>query len=214
MVGLDFAFSAPLWFLQQLGIGSAPELWEHVSRHGEAWLKACEPPWWGRPGRQRPLQTEHYRQTERQLHALGVRPKSVFQIGGAGAVGTGSIRGMPLLLKLQRGGASVWPFDPPGWPLVLEIYPRLLTGAVAKSRPAAREAYLALHWPQLPRWHIRTEDAFDAAVSAVVMAQHAQQFQRLPNEHDPVAKLEGRIWHPEGLNWPNSGHHAGAANGG
>ena len=38
-----------------------------------------------------------------------------FQIGGAGAVGTGSIRGMPHLLTLARNGFGIWPFSE-GWP--------------------------------------------------------------------------------------------------
>ena len=38
-----------------------------------------------------------------------VRPKSTFQIGGAGAVGTGSLRGMPHLLTLREAGCAVWP---------------------------------------------------------------------------------------------------------
>src|ERR1051326_6916953 len=62
VVGLDFAFSFPAWFLEHLGVASAPELWAHVTCHGEAWLAACEPPFWGRPGRPRPtMQHAHLR---------------------------------------------------------------------------------------------------------------------------------------------------------
>ena len=52
-IGLDFAFSFPAWFVEQAGVSSAPELWAHVERCGEAWLAACEPPFWGRTGRPR-----------------------------------------------------------------------------------------------------------------------------------------------------------------
>jgi catechol 2,3-dioxygenase-like lactoylglutathione lyase family enzyme len=61
-----------------------------------------------------------------------------FQIGGAGAVGTGSLRGMQHLADLAHAGFSIWPFDRPGWPLAVEIYPRLFTPGVVKSRHRAR----------------------------------------------------------------------------
>lgn len=79
------------------------------------------------------------RRTDREAPAIGgIRPKSVFQIGGAGAVGTGSLRGMPILKRLRDAGFAVWPFDAPRWPCVVEIYPRLLTGAVNKGSAGAR----------------------------------------------------------------------------
>jgi hypothetical protein len=197
VVGLDFAFSLPSWFLRELGITSGPDLWARVAECGEDWLRACEPPFWGRRARPRPAQ-QHFRATEEALRQRAIWPKSAFQIGGAGAVGTGSIRGMPMLLRLREAGAAIWPFDPPGWPRVVEIYPRLLTGAVVKSSLAARTAYVNRWFPELARWSIPSEDAFDAAVSAVVMARHANELAALCPEDDPVARLEGRIWHSAG----------------
>jgi len=208
-IGLDFAFSFPHWFLRELGVSSAHELWALTEARGEDLLRACEPPFWGHKGRSRPPLIEQFRQTEHALRQRGVWPKSVFQIGGAGAVGTGSIRGMPLLHRLHEAGARIWPFDPPGWPLVLEIYPRLFTPAVVKSSAAARSAYLQRHFSQLAPWQIQTEDAFDAAISALVMARHVADFQALPAAANPVEQLEGRIWQPEGLNfapWQSSQH--------
>src|SRR5947207_2673911 len=82
----------------------------------------------------RPTLEEHLRRTDRDVPGIGgIRPKSVFQIGGAGAVGTGSIRGMSLLKRLSDAGFAVWPFDSAQFPLVVEIYPRLLTGSVKKG---------------------------------------------------------------------------------
>ena len=131
----------------------------------------------------------------------GVAPKSIFQIGGAGAVGTGSIRGMPLLHALSARGARVWPYTGEGGrPVVVEIYPRLMTGPVRKSNSFSRAALLASHFPTLGDEHrqlaIASEDAFDAAVSALVMLQHAADLLSLPAEADPALRLEGRIWHP------------------
>jgi hypothetical protein len=50
---------------------------------------------------------------------------------------------MPYLSQLSDAGFSIWPFEPPGWPLVIEIYSRLLTGELVKSDPEARTEYLA-----------------------------------------------------------------------
>ena len=44
VVGFDFSFSYPAWFLRELGIGSAPEFWRLVADgQGERWLhRDCE----------------------------------------------------------------------------------------------------------------------------------------------------------------------------
>lgn len=204
IVGLDFAFSLPAWFLRERGYADAPALWQAVEQEGEAWHAACAPPFWGRPGRRRAAgdpATPATRVTERTVPSQrGIRPKSVFQIGGAGAVGTGSLRGMRLLQQLRDAGFSIWPFDPPGWPRVVEIYPRLLTGPVVKTNGAAREAYLATTFldldPRLRERAASSDDAFDAAVSALVMAQHHADLATLPAQDDADARLEGMIWWP------------------
>ena len=201
VVGLDFAFSLPAWFLAERGLASAPELWDLVDREGESWLRECAPPFWGRAGRRRPVLAEHHRRTEYEVGSVsGTRAKSVFQIGGAGAVGTGSVRGMPFLARLRKAGFSIWPFDRPAHPLVVEIYPRLLTGAVVKSSRVERVAYLERNYPEiqpdLVRDAVACEDAFDAAVSALVMAAHIDELQALQQAIEPVALLEGAIWVP------------------
>ncbi len=87
--GMDFAFSMPAWFLAAHGLSTAIEWWPVVKREGERWLDRCEPPFWGRPGKKKPELPEHLRRTERLVAAVGgITPKSVFQIGGAGAVVT------------------------------------------------------------------------------------------------------------------------------
>ena len=131
----------------------------------------------------------------------GSSPKSVFQIGGAGAVGTGSLRGMPCLGMLHAAGFSIWPFHEPTRPTVIEIYPRLLTGAVVKSSHDSRLAYLRRAFPELPRAMVdlaaSSEDAFDAAVSAMVMSRHTSELEALERATDPQVLLEGAIWWPE-----------------
>jgi len=202
VVGFDFSFSLPAWFLDAQGYESAPELWDAAARDGETWLRECAPPFWGRPGRPRPPLREHFRSTETRLAAVGgIRPKSTFQIGGAGSVGTGSVRGFPMLARLRRAGFSVWPFDEPAWPpVVVEIYPRALTGAVVKSNRDARRAYVDDHHPglapELRDLSVASEDAFDAAVSALVMAREESALRALPAIDDPVARREGWVWTP------------------
>jgi hypothetical protein len=204
VVGLDFAFSTPLWFLRDRGYATAHDLWRDAATNADTWLRQCAPPFWGRPQRKRPVLAEDaswFRVTEDLMPPVaGTRPKSIFQVGGAGAVGTGSLRGMALLALLHDAGFSIWPFDPPGLPRVVEIYPRALTGAVRKSSGDARRAYLdGLDWPRnltLRELAASTEDAFDAAVSARVMFEHGDDLAALAEPFDPVAELEGQIWLP------------------
>ncbi len=124
------------------------------------------------------------------------------QIGGAGAGGVGSIRGMPLLAELRSAGFSIWPFDPPRLPLVVEIWPRLFMGQVAKGNDAARKVYLAEHLPALggAARHAAEEndDAFDAVISALAMDAARIEFAALLQAEDAHTLLEGEIWRPAG----------------
>jgi predicted nuclease with RNAse H fold len=203
VVGLDFAFSMPSWFLRSQGVGSAYALWQLVETDGERWLASCEPPFWGRTGRKRPQgpESHHFRRTERELRARKLPVKSVFQIGGAGAVGTGSLRGMPYLRRLHDEGFSIWPFDAPDWPRVIEIYPRAFTGGIRKSREAERRRHLTRcdHMPSRLRDPAAvSQDAFDAALSAIAMGRHVEELEALDGNPrgDPEGELEGRIWLP------------------
>lgn len=202
VVALDFAFSLPCWWLAQERFPSAPDLWQRVATDGERWLAACEPPWWGRPGKPRPDLPGHFRRTELATAPVaGIRPKSVFQIGGAGSVGTGSLRGMPWLAKLSEAGFSIWPFDVPARPpVVVEIWPRLFTGPVAKRSPDARRTALSGWSSRLTETQAEhaasSEDAFDAVVSALVMSDHGEELVRLPDASFDVERIEGAIWAP------------------
>lgn len=205
VVGLDFAFSFPDWFLRTLGVRGGRELWDLVARHGERWLERCPPPFWGKPLAPRPpprADRNPWRATESEhLPISGIAPKSVFQIGGAGTVGTGSLRGMPCLAELRRAGFAIWPFDRARLPMVVEIYPRFLTGAVNKSSAAARALYLEARHGKESRAVLDqaagTEDAFDAAVSAAVMQRFARDFPRLARMPRTARdRREGRIWVP------------------
>ena len=200
VIGLDFAFSFPSWFAAERGAESIDDVWNLAAEQGEEWLRDCPPPFWGRPRKPRPDLKKHFRVTDDAARAKGSFPKSVFQIGGAGAVGTGSIRGMPHLATLRAAGFSIWPFHEVKTPLVIEIYPRLLTGPVNKSDHSARKASLVRGFPEigggLAGKAASTDDAFDAAVSAVVMARHLGKISDFPASGDPKERIEGRIWWP------------------
>jgi hypothetical protein len=233
VVGVDFCFSYPAWFVKEHGARTAPELWKIVSERGEHWLShECEDArFWGRKGALRDGKKPAEFCGEFGLRMLreadiackvqgkildpseaakvkGIAPKSPFQIGGAGAVGTGTLRGIPELARLQKAGFRVWPFDAPalgeGRPLLVEIYPRLLTGEVKKGNAEARKDYLAKKrkmdaaYAALGRDVMErargSEDAFDALVSVMEMVARRDDFLRLERATDVVTRMEGAVW--------------------
>lgn len=193
VAGLDFCFSLPAWWLDTNGIATAAELWADAERL-ERWLAECAPPFWGRPGRRRPDlgSRSQWRRTEL---AAPVRPRSAFQIGGAGAVGTASLRGMPTLHLLRRSGLSVWPFSPWTQPAVVEVWPRLAIGRTVKSSASARAEWLLLRRAHVHpvAWRAATAspDAFDAVAAALALAERGAAAR--PDSGDIVVRREGWI---------------------
>ena len=199
VVGLDFAFSLPAWFLDERGLIDASGLWALASEEAERWLRGCEPPFWGRPGKRRPTMPAEYRITDRAVPSMnGILPKSVFQVGGAGAVGTGSLRGMPILHRRKQAGFSIWPFDDRSGPTIVEIYPRVPTGTIVKSNGLKRASRISERYPtisaEIASKAGSSDDAFDALVSALVMAQHVDELAVLRATADDRVRKEGWIW--------------------
>ena len=236
VVGVDFCFSYPAWFVREHAAETAIAFWEIAATHSERWLaRECEEArFWGRTGPRRSGKkpTEFcgaegalrmlrradeackvraaILDTELSARVKGIAPKSPFQIGGAGAVGTGTLRGIPQLQRLHAAGFRVWPFEEPALrgknprPLVVEIYPRLLTGEVKKSSAKARAAYLARKQREVAAYAALgrsvltkargSEDAFDALVSVMAMAEQRASFLALHKASDPVTLLEGAVW--------------------
>lgn len=238
VVGIDCCFSFPAWFLREHGCKTVFEFWEKCAAGlGERWLAGeCEEVarderFWGKPHK-RPEQFcgEGYRRmmrgtdwenkvaqsleggdAVRAAKMKGITPKSPFQIGGSGSVGTGSLRAMPFLLRLREARFRVWPFEDAAFgakpqPLVVEMYTRLMTGAVAKSNAAARKKYLAAKRKEDPLYAgisrgvmkkaEGSEDAFDALVSALEMVRQRANFDRLRATEDAELRLEGITWRP------------------
>ena len=210
VVGLDFCFSFPAWFVRdELGCADGPAFWELVGGGlSEQWLARgnSDRRFWGKhpkpeefigDGLHRMLRATdidcklaaRIPEAERAERVRGIGPKSVFQIGGAGSVGTASLRGMPLLKRLREAGFRVWPFDRAGLPMVVEMYTRLNTGPVRKSNTAARAEYLHRKrrddaaYAALSRGVIararESEDAFDALVSCMEMTARREEFATL-----------------------------------
>jgi len=237
VVSMDCCFSYPAWFLREHGCATVFDFWQHVAAgHGERWLgTTCTEAerdlrFWGRPHKRPPqFCGEGYRgmmrQTdwenkveqglergdpERAAKMKGIQPKSPFQIGGSGSVGTGSLRAMPWLARLHHAGFRVWPFEDASLdrqPLLVEMYTRLLTGAVKKANEAARRAYLTARRKAEPELYggltrsvlakaYASEDAFDALVCCVEMVRHQAEFAALRATRNPELRLEGITWRP------------------
>jgi hypothetical protein len=239
VVSIDCCFSFPGWFLAEHGCEDMFAFWRKVnSGLAEQWLaRECEAiardeRFWGKPHK-RPAQFcgAGYRRmfrfadydnkiaqalpggdAARAAKMRGITPKSPFQIGGSGSVGTGSLRAMTMLERLHDGGFRVWPLEASAIdakrpkPLLVEMYTRLMTGAVAKSNPEARRKYLSAKRKTDALYSVPgravlakaqgSEDAFDALVSVIEMARYAQEFGGLKATRDPELRREGLTWRP------------------
>ncbi len=237
VVGIDCCFSYPAWFLREHGCATVFDFWRHVAAgHGERWLtdvsEGRDERFWGRPHK-RPAQFcgEGYRTMMRRTDwenkveqameggdaaraalMAGITPKSPFQVGGSGSVGTGSLRAMEWLLTLREAGFRVWPFEDArlsgaeARPLLVEMYTRLLTGPVKKANAEARKAYLKRRraedalYAGLGRGVVAkaegSEDGFDALVCCVEMVRRRAEFAGLRATEDEGLRLEGETWRP------------------
>jgi hypothetical protein len=179
VVGFDFAFGFPGWVGEWLGFSHGPDLWPSVQMQADTWLKECPSPFFGAKGTTRPA-VELLRRCDAR-----VRAKSVFQIAGAGHVGTGSLRGMPLLTVLRKAGYRIWPFDGAGDRMIVEIYPTRL-----------REIPHSVKYPRRIQAMHKNDNTRDAVISACVMYDHRESFAALEATNDPVTQLEGDVWIP------------------
>lgn len=154
LIGVDFAFGHPAGLAAMVtGQGRAMALWDHLSAlHHDDGTNASnyrdiaaqmnrqigQAVFWGNgrkaqiadlPRLKPPVHPDlrDHRATETAI--TGARPKSAFQLAGAGSVGAQSLTGIPWLARLRdRQDARVWPFQ--DWqdaPVVLaEVYPSII----------------------------------------------------------------------------------------
>jgi hypothetical protein len=162
-------------------------------------LAECAPPFWGHAATRCHLGAhDRYRVCEQRLRARQRQPKSLFQIAGPGAVGTGSLRGMPWLAWLRARGFGVWPFDDVGACTAFEVYPSLYA-KVATNDAVGRAEHLAPLPPDVLRARereiaIASDDAFDAVVSALAMWERRDELLSLRATTDATVAIEGDIW--------------------
>ena len=155
-LGFDFAFALPKGVAERLtGTADPFALWALLDgkindmKDGRDRIRVAadlnrdlpgEGPFWANPfgqdvahvARKKPLdfKVREHRATELACPSA----KTVWQLAGAGSVGSQFLMGVPVLARLRQrfaGEVAVWPFDAPEAPIVMaEIYPSLLDGAV------------------------------------------------------------------------------------
>ncbi|WP_446744842.1 hypothetical protein [Silvibacterium acidisoli] len=206
LVGLDFAFSFPLWYVEQHG-PAIHDFWTYIEENAERLILCKETPFWGRAAHPKPRRLsreESLRQTDLHTIVNGQYPKSAFQVNYPGAVGTATLRGAKHLLELQRAGFSIWPFQHPGKQSIVEIYPRLFT-QIPVSRLDERRKFLdadRFRWlpKEVSRDAIQSVDAFDALVSVLGMRDRCEEFLKTAGNLSHANRLEGKIFaQPEPL---------------
>ncbi|CAM3344909.1 molybdopterin guanine dinucleotide synthesis [Paracoccus nototheniae] len=162
LIGADFAFGHPTGLARRIvGRPDALALWDHLTaRHRDDDRNASNyrevaaamnrtlgaPVFWGNGRRDQipdlprlkpapcPGLAPH-RATETPCPG-GPRPKSPFQLAGAGAVGAQSLTGIPCLNRLRRDpGTAVWPFQP--WRdavvVLAEVYPSMIAAPLRRT---------------------------------------------------------------------------------
>ena len=117
IVGVDFAFSLPAWYLQERQL-TPRQLWALLADEAltpamrqlglTRWMNRPELPFWITGEAHARLAPEQMlRRTEQEVRVPGVQPKSVFQLVGAGQVGRGSLYGMAALHQLAGAGFRI-----------------------------------------------------------------------------------------------------------
>ena len=191
LIGADFAFGYPAGFAAGLtGRAEALAVWEWLAaalsdgpdnRNDRiavgARMNRAFPglgPFWFNPTPQDMLdlprmgRARHGYGPLAELRAVDARApgaQSVWKLGGAGAVGSQVLTGLPVLWRLRaEGGVAAWPFEPcADAPVVLaEVFPSLLAREVAAQIPAGRGRHA---WP--------VKDAVQVRLLALALARLA-----------------------------------------
>ncbi|QBX35742.1 molybdopterin guanine dinucleotide synthesis [Paracoccus liaowanqingii] len=222
LIGADFAFGHPSGLaLRITGRPEALALWDHLEAHhhdddaNRSSYRAVAsgmnatlgtPVFWGdgrrtaTPGLPRLKPPPHptlapHRATEAPSPG-GPRPKSPFQLAGAGAVGAQSLTGIPRLNRLRRQpGVAVWPFQPCHDAMVVlaEVYPSMIAPEVRAARgyPCLDAAQVGLLARSLR--HLDGRDALAAMMAPDPrIADLASEGQILGFGHAPALRAAAR----------------------
>ena len=119
------------------------ELWRWAAAglaRDAGFVRALGPPFWGPGIRPRPRAGgPPLRRTEERAPAPGRPAELVLSSSRDPAASARShCTGMPELMSLCDVGVSVWPFDPPRFPLVVEVFPRALARRLAPAAERLR----------------------------------------------------------------------------
>ena len=220
IIGLDFAFSFPQWYLEhrQLGGGTRALGPSRTRGRGVAerqYLSLLGPAGQVQenPGMTCGDDPNSGKQTKTD-RVFDQCPFSRFMEGEQSAQGpSAACRHSP---RLRDAGAAIWPFNDanPGRATVVEIYPRLFYGMRLTNNGSVqgrnhranfleeRYPHLGQHWKDAMTGN---DNAFDAGVSALAMSQHAGELCRLQGAAEPPYSVEGDIWPPRNLVNPETG---------
>lgn len=159
LIGFDFPMGYPAGFAARLtGQASARAVWawlNHTIQDGPqnqnnrfqvaAQINKLfgQGPFWGRPDSLKlpdlpAKKTADYTalglQERRAVETLVPRAQPVWKLYTTGAAGSQGLMGQPLIHRLsQCPGVSVWPFEPHSQITLAEVYPSLITAAVARE---------------------------------------------------------------------------------
>lgn len=178
LIGIDVSLGYPAGTSELLGLGGPPweATWrlvaslvddDHRNRNNRFAVAAelnrraggTPGPFWGCPPahaepalpRTKPavFPVGEYRHAETLLRARRMRPASVWQLLGAGSVGSQTLTALPVLAALvARHGVDVWPFTTglaapatrPGGTVVAEVWPTMFAPGPGQVRDAAQVA--------------------------------------------------------------------------
>lgn len=207
LVGVDFPLGYPAGFATAVGLGAPPwaAVWTHLGEAvvddarnrnnrwdvARAWNRQLGAPhFWGAPAAKaddwltvRKPRTGQvlppFRECEARLRANGLRPFTVWQLLGAGSVGSQALTGIPVMHQLRRHPelehrARVWPFE---------------TGLTTEPCAAIDDAVvLAEVWPSAVRFDHVDHPVKDAR-QVLALARHLA-------EHDGAGTL-GALFAPK-----------------
>ncbi len=149
LIGTDEPFAIWDWFAER--VEDKPTANNRFDLAGEInGLFSGVGPFWGN-GLQRDIPDLPRKGRDRHGHGMNEKRAAeniakgafpVWQLAGAGAVGSQVIMGLPMLARLRRRfdtALRVWPFEPLDSPVaIVEVWPSLIAKAVAATMPEGR----------------------------------------------------------------------------